>query len=122
MRPMAFKLFPPLKTTLAVSRFHADQAASISLYLDHEIVEFRRTLKQELMRYPGRNADNISSRKLSPDATLDCAVALFMGSHSLSIHQRTADHQDCRAGLNKEDVNLSFVPLGLAVGRPMHQH
>ncbi len=45
------------------------------------------------MRNPRRNTDDVSGGKLSPDLTLDRAVALFMGTHSLSIQQGPSEKQ-----------------------------
>ena len=71
---------------------------------------------------PGRNTNHISRGKSPPDAALDCAIAFFMRAYGLSIYQRTANHQGCRAGLYEEDVNLGFVPLRRAIGFPVDQH
>jgi len=73
------------------------------------------------MGLPGWDADNIVRRKLATDSALDSSVALFAGSHRLSIHQRAAHHSSRRSGLHEEDVDLSFMPLGLAVGLLMNQ-
>jgi hypothetical protein len=73
------------------------------------------TLKQDLMRNRGRNADQVPRRKFLPDAALDCAIALFVGPYSLFIDQLAADKQGRRASLYKKNVDPGFMPFGRAV-------
>lgn len=74
------------------------------------------------MWHPGRNTNHVSRGKPPPDAALNCAIALFMRTHRLAIHQSAAQYQGCRSRLHEEDINLGFVPLGRAVSLPVHQH
>ncbi len=78
-------------------------------------------LQQNLMRYSGRNTDHVPGSKLSADPALDRPVAFFVRADGLSIQQCATDKQRCRAGLDEENVSLSFMPLGRAVGLPANQ-
>src|SRR6266849_410206 len=120
----SFQDFPPSgrQRRAGPTKLSPAEASLISLYLNHKVIEFRGTLKQQLMRCPRRNADNISGRKLPPRAALNGAIALFMRRYGLSIHQSAADQQRRRTGLHEEDVSLGFVPLRLAIGLSVHQH
>jgi hypothetical protein len=125
MRMLAFKTFlpewpfedKPMKTY----RRNSNWKASISFYFNHKIVEFMGTLKQNLMGYPGRYADHVADGKSSADTTLDRPVTFFVGADGLSIQQGTADQQRGCAGFDEENVCLSLMPLGRAIGFPSNQ-
>ena len=78
-------------------------------------------LEQDLVRDAGGDAHDVAGGKLLTSAVLNGAVALFVGSNSLSIQISSAHQESCGAGLHEKDVNLSLVPFHLAVRFPMNQ-
>jgi hypothetical protein len=52
---------------------------------------------------------------------VDRPIAFFVRADGLSIQQRASHEQRRGARLNKENVNLSFMPLGRAVAFPVNQ-
>ncbi len=78
-------------------------------------------LEQDLVWDADGDALDVAGGKLLTSAALNRAVALFVGSNSLSIQISSAHQESCGAGLHEKDVNLSFVPFDLAVRFPMNQ-
>ncbi len=68
------------------------------------------------MGHLGRNADDITGGKFLANAALNGGRSLLVRGNGLGAHENAADDQSGGAGLHKKDVDLSFVPFGLAVG------
>src|SRR5437899_3338426 len=102
--------------TFTSARSRAVRPALVTLRLYHKIRKLVPTIKEHLMRHLSRNPNHIPGCQLLSHATLNRAVALFMGRNGFAIDISPADQQRRSAGLNKENITLRLMPFDLSVG------
>src|SRR6266581_4373563 len=68
----------------------------VALHFDDKIIEFLRTIQEDLMWNSGRNSHGIAGREFSADTSPDRAIALLMRPDCLRIDHRASQQQGCR--------------------------
>jgi hypothetical protein len=94
----------------------------VAFGLDDDVGDFLRVIEEELVRSFRWNANEIAGGDFLAESALDCAVALFVRGDRFGIDESTTDNESGGARLDKDDIDLRFVPLRSAIGFATNEH